>query len=94
MTVNELLNDPGRWVQHVVARTSDGRPCGMFDAEAACWCITGAIHYCYANPDERDKALDRVWRVLPLSVDDLVLWNDHPQRTFREIRFLIEQANI
>ncbi len=38
----ELISAPERWTQETSARTPDGRRCGALNANAVCWCSTGA----------------------------------------------------
>ena len=42
IAVRELLADPARWTQEVVARTSLGEEVDARDPEAVCWCLYGA----------------------------------------------------
>lgn len=39
----ERLSDPARWTQGAYARDADGFTTAMYDDDAVCWCLVGAI---------------------------------------------------
>ena len=89
--VQDLLCEPQQWTQGVWARDYQGNPClgDLFCAE--CWCLMEAIICCYATR-EYTLVLQTVYEAIgQRNIDE---WQDHPERTFAEIRALIERLDI
>lgn len=88
MKVQDILTDESKWTQRAYARDAGG--CGVheFDETAVKFCIMGAINKAYP----RDK-----WPAIKkrlLKHCDGVHWNDSPNRTFADVRGLIEKLDI
>jgi len=91
MKVRDLLTDESKWTKGQLAKDKEGWRCAPDYKDAVCWCLYGAIYKCYPKANER------------LSVDSLVgeqlgmeatIWNDHFDRTFRDVRDLVIKLNI
>ena len=95
MKVKELLSDESKWTQGVSARTESGIPTSYHGQETAKWCLLGALAKCYGvNTDDWDSIRARIR--IRLSPDGLfpVDWNDAPNRTFSEVKALVEELDI
>lgn len=88
MKIKELFNDKKKWTQYHSARDSKGFPCKPTASAAVCWCLSGAIQRCY--PHEWRK----IDRRLIVDVNDYISWNDSPDRTFEEVKALVEKLDI
>ena len=87
MKVKELLSDESKWTQGCYARDAFGVSI-PFDADAAvCWCLAGAIHRVYGPEPIHLRILRRV-------NGSLSEWNDAPDRTFAEVKALVEELDI
>ena len=75
------------WCQAADARDAGGLECASRDAEAACWCLSGAIHRACDGLAEDDA-----WDVLASLVGDPVEWNDTPGRSKEEVLALFDKA--
>lgn len=80
-------NDPKRWTKRACARDADGICITESRKPAACWCLFGAC--CHLMLD--DKAL---WSAACKAKNNpefaYIMWQDGIDRTFREIRDLLE----
>lgn len=93
MKVKELLSDESKWTKETYARSSDGKPTAWFNQDAQCWCLLGAINLCYGG-NSLDK-LGMIRYALGLEfLSNAVDWNDHPNRTFSEVKALVEKLDI
>lgn len=86
----ELLSDPARWCQNVSARSLEGKAVGYAAPTAFSFCMFGAIWNSAPRlsliPDEKVAA------VFGLAADDLVEWNDAPERTHAEVLQRFDEA--
>lgn len=87
MKIKELLSGPEKWTQHTYARDKNGRDCSQWSQEAVCWCLYGAVDKCYENIIEIDNKIRE-------KVISIVDWNDDPNRTFEEVKALVEELDI
>jgi hypothetical protein len=96
MKIKELLTDESKWTQGSFARDKDGNKVGLATPEAVCWCISGAVMRCY-DPfkagaiEEMILIHANVHRSIKVSI---MGWNDHPSRTFEDIKSLVNYLDI
>jgi hypothetical protein len=96
MKVWKHLQQPGRWTQKFSAR--QGRyQCSPTNPHADCWCLSGAIEFCYPDEVEREGIFALLARYLmrhfdvPSYKDDVghhpivIRWNDMRGRTQQEV---------
>lgn len=95
MKVRELLTDESKWTQKACARDAIGKVLTAIDRRsigaAACWCTLGAMEVCYTKFTDWDSVRDRIVKSVGMSVST---WNDAPERTFADVRKLIEELDI
>lgn len=101
MKVSELLADESKWTQNASARDAEGRLCHVDSPKACRWCLWGALCYCY---DRDFESFDRYCNDLNGMISDerypesgfvtFSDWNDVPERTFAEVKALVEKAGI
>ena len=89
MKVRELLSDESKWTQGVSARDSKGESVGVFDLTATCWCLIGALAYCYSFDGELDILRVTYKELNGQSIGD---WND--SHSFTDVKTLIEKLDI
>lgn len=92
MKIRELLTDASKWTQKVDARTKKGTPVNYFSAWAVCWCLVGMIYYCY--PKNYDSYEVTIKIIQAIGTDNIPGWNDAPERTFAEVKALVDQLDI
>ncbi len=84
----DLIEPEGAWTQHFYARDADGVYRMPTEAQAVCWCMTGALMR--IAPSEMAGAGALVRRVL--NTDFSEQWNDHPTRTQAEVVAVLRRA--
>lgn len=104
MTVAELLNKKSKWTQLAYARDKNGKEVHSSSPKACCWCILGAIsHVSRQSKGEGSifyaQELARFQEMHGKLVDaikqnNIALWQDDPNRTFKEVRAAILKAGI
>ena len=86
MTVSELLNTESQWGQ------------GMSMGRQGKICLLEAVYATYPGDRAYYKVRDLIRNYLGFGPDNpfqsIALWNDHPRRTFADIRQVIEALNI
>ena len=92
MKVKELLTDETRWSQGAYAHRADGEVVKFSSPEAVSFCLVGAISRCYWLLKDRKPIYDAVCDQIGESfIPD---WNDAKERTFAEVRALVEELDI
>lgn len=64
MKVQTLLSDRSKWTQNAEARDSTGNTLDANDPGAVCWCVSGAIRYCYGDVKQRAMARQKLYDVV------------------------------
>lgn len=97
--VRELLASPERWTQGFFARDSAGTICNFADANAACWCLSGALaRVLPEDTDEHEERYDAAGEYLQAALPErsrtagYIAWQDKPQRTHAEVLALVDRA--
>jgi hypothetical protein len=93
MKIKELFSNPGRWTQYASAETSLQIPCHPYESQAVAFCFLGAISRCYAEDEDEERAIIRKV-TLEIGGGPISWWNDHPDRTFEEVKALAERLDI
>lgn len=88
MKIRELYTDKSKWTQGANARNELGALC-RFDL-GTCFCLMGAATKCYGF-HESTNILLRINKALSGSVVD---WNDAPERTFEDVKELVERLDV
>jgi hypothetical protein len=97
MKAKDLLSDKSRWTQGALARDRVGRECTPESPDAESFCIVGALCRVYLDDAAINEAIDSVNLVItPMSGygDEIEEWNDDPDRTFAEVRLVLEIADV
>jgi hypothetical protein len=92
MKVQDILTDESRWTQGTLARGEDGKPCDPNDERAVQFCLRGAIIRAYPRLEARRRAYDAVRRLIGPTL--IEYWNDSPERTFGQVRWALEEADV
>lgn len=92
MKVKELLRIGSSWTKGTFARTYGDWPVTVDSPLAIRYCLSGAISKCYPHPHEGRIIADKVRT--ELNKNSIVGWNDAPERTFSEVRELVERLDI
>ena len=90
MKVRELLTNKGKWCQGHDALDKHGIFMPPCNRKAIQWCVGGAIQKCYSS-DIRQKIYMRIQSKVGGNISK---WNDDPERTFADVKKLIEELNI
>jgi hypothetical protein len=91
MKVRDLLTDESKWCQGGYSKDACGDSHWNWNRPmAVSWCLSGAIRKCYDKNWE--DVFDRVRE--KLGSRWVSPWNDDPERTFGDVRSLVEELDI
>lgn len=95
--VDVKLDSPERWTQLAYARDVNEKRVAENHPNACCWCLVGAVISVSEDPDHTgiaDAAGNLTLEFLSKQVPTIFLhqWNDHPDRTFFEVKNFITSA--
>jgi hypothetical protein len=92
--IRERLSDPARWTKRASAKMANGISCDFNNADAVCWCLTGAAHY--EMPGRENSRLRRfAYRELipgPDPAHNVITFNDNPDTTHADVLAKIDGA--
>lgn len=91
MLVRELLISEDKWTKGAGARSINQQIVATNSPNAVCWCIFGALDRCYPNYNNWLRVYVRINKELG---KDMMAWNDEPERTFEDVRHLVEKLDI
>ena len=101
MKVQDILTDKSKWTQHTYARDKYGNRVATGDEKATCWCLAGAIAKAtgldIVEAEDASPQAIAIREKLSFQNPDIHYyqgWNDDPERTFAEVRALIEELDI
>ena len=89
MKVRELLSDESKWIRGILARNYAHVECTPKDPNATQWCLAGAVARCYPT-EEHEPLIERI----EIAVGWITFWNDNPNRTFAEVKALVDRLDI
>ena len=93
LKIKELLSDPSKWTQGVIARDSNGLHVGVHSSSATCFCLYGAMRRCYGSDFKTEyNVFNRLQQMVP--DHDPIGWNDAPERTHAEVLELVTRMDI
>ena len=78
------------WNQNVYSKNEKGKVCKPWDKSAVSWCLSGALLH-VLNSGEVGYSLKEVRVHLGLGVT-AATWNDHPDRTQKDVVRLLKNA--
>lgn len=93
MKIKELLNKKSKWTKGAFARTDRYTQVAIDSPLAIRYCLSGAIQRCYPVPHEGIIIAIKILRELNGDLT-IVGWNDAPERTFVEVKELVERLDI
>ena len=81
MKVRDLLSDESKWTKGVFHTTH---------ADGDAFCLAGAISQCYVAP-----RWELVRNAVMAEINGCItLWNDAPERTFADVKALVDRLDI
>ena len=103
LSVGELLCNKSRWGRGYDAQTATGDPVAVFNENAIRWCLGGAMRLVYGHNAELHQKMTKLINDWLLEhkeefeeADDVSLsgWNDEPERTWKEIRQMLNATKV
>jgi len=91
MKIRELLSDELTWTKGASGRTREGFSCLPDSVDAVRWCLSGAVERCYEGR-LGIPIFGRIERALAMG--EVMDWNDAPERTFAEVKALVDTLDI
>lgn len=93
LKIKELISEPSKWTQHVIAKDSKGERVTAHDQSATCFCLYGALRRCYSSNTRLETEIwSRLVNIAPNR--DPIGWNDAPERTHSEVLELVTRLDI
>lgn len=93
MKIKELFSGPEKWTKGHNAREADGTETFTHDQSARCWCLWGALIKCYHGLSEETSRISYLLQAT-IPGGKVSQWNDAPERTFAEVKALVEKLDI
>jgi|ERR1051325_2659829 hypothetical protein len=105
----KLYEDPSKWTQGEFARDKNGKATLVWDREAVCWCLSGAISLVYRRNsmvtlgDSFDREELRVYLKIRNELEKLagtpilkqaILSGFNDSATFEEVRDLCKKLDV
>ena len=90
MKAQDILTDESKWCKNYLGMTPDGLGVRECHPKAVSFCLIGAIFKAYHCNSV--YVVDRVRNHLGTS--SVAKWNNEPERTFAQVRALIEELDI
>jgi hypothetical protein len=103
LSVGELLCNKSRWGRGYDAQTATGDPVAVFNENAIRWCLGGAMRLVYGHDAQLHQKMTKLINDWLLEhkeefeeADDVSLsgWNDEPERTWKEIRQMLNATKV
>lgn len=98
MKVQDLLSSEEKWSKGSLAVDEFGNGVAYNSKEAASFCLEGAILKCYRGKMKRTEIIHTMANLIDVRTygkyKAIAYWNDAPERTFKQIRKLIEGMDI
>ncbi len=89
--LKDLFTDESTWIKWALARDINGNDVGENSPRAVQWCLVGGLYKCYQG----DKIRSIHSKICSYIGDKLIsVWNNAPERTFADIRLLVETLDI
>lgn len=92
LKIRELLSDESKWTQGHLALRADGLDTAVEVDDAIRFCLYGAVERCY-GPFGVLRSHEIYGRIIDDLRTDPVRWNDAPDRTFADVRALVERLD-
>lgn len=90
MKIKDLLTDESKWTKGADARSEHSNFVMPESAFATCWCLRGLVYKCY----EGEEAYSVICKINNKLDTAICVWNDAPERTFAEVKALVEELDI
>jgi hypothetical protein len=106
MKVKELLTDESKWTKGAAARNARGVAIFVNQEEACQFCLSGALQKCYGESgpelnDAENRLAEAVWEytnepvhLRDKAIIDIIEFNDWRADGFKDIRAVIEKADV
>ena len=97
MKIKELLTDESKWCKGQLAKRDGGYVVVPDHIDATAFCLMGAAFRCYRGAGTYYTVLNVLndgIASLGGSRMDVTFWNDAPERTFAEVKALVEKLDI
>ncbi len=94
MKMKDLLNKRSKWTQGASARTGNDKPCKVMNPNAEKFCLLGAFQRCYGHPTDLSDGGFIKYRALCAKTGGIASWNDNPERTYGDVKRLLEELDI
>ncbi len=85
----ELISDPAKWTQGVLARDGEGAAVSPRSAEAVCWCAAGSLHK-VLPARTKPESFDAIYSSLEAISPNPVFYND--THTHAEVMAMVDRA--
>ena len=100
MNPSDYIDTKEKWTQNAFARDKYGERCMPYDENAVAFCLTGAVERWATDTGlqynvSEDEYLDALVGFIENQyddMDDIVFWNDNPERKYEEVIEVMHQV--
>ncbi len=95
MKLKEYYTNESKWTQYTWFRNSESGAT-YHSEEAVCACLEGALSICYGGSEDYRKIRALIEENIPsaFGMNQIAAWNDDEQRTFDDVKALVEKLDI
>lgn len=100
MKIQELFDNKSKWTKGYLASNSNGDLCNVYDRDAQCFCLIGAIYHCYRG-EQTSEVLNKVRKEISnqLKINDsdnvsIAEFNDSDLTSFEDIKKMVTKLDI
>lgn len=100
MKIKQLLVNKGTWTKGVLAQDKNKNIVPVSDVKAVSWCLVGAILKCY-DINQIDSIFKEVCKEIgsehtgySYSCNNIIDYNNSPNRKFKDIKKLVNKLDI
>ncbi len=99
MKIKELFSGPDRWIQKSYARDINNNITTWNATNAHSFCLIGAVCHCYTldtniRSEIYKKLRAELYPEMPAEQISIAEWNDAPERTFEDVKKLVNDLDI
>jgi hypothetical protein len=92
MKVKDFLDTSEKWTKGRWARDAGGRMIPYTSVHAVSRCLAGLICWCYKDSNGWSEIWDKINREIGGAC--IAFWNDASERTFEDVKALVEKLDI
>lgn len=95
--LKSILSSEDKWTKGALAKDTEGKSKSVFDPDATCFCLSGAIQLVYHTlpyGPQKEKPRDFILQAIyeHTRFQTIIGFNDTSSTTFQDIQWLLDKA--